>query len=89
MHRYGEERPARLAAGARGGRLWLRVTNSRHIGAFHSRIDGHTWQKYPGQMEVSGYHHNVAGRFRALKPALYAAGDGTVTFRNFRYRAPD
>ncbi|KAG1080333.1 hypothetical protein G6F40_015926 [Rhizopus arrhizus] len=33
MHRYGEERPARLAAGARGGRLWLRVTNNRHIRA--------------------------------------------------------
>ncbi|KAG1535992.1 hypothetical protein G6F50_015183 [Rhizopus delemar] len=44
MHRYGEERPARLAAGARGGRLWLRVTNNRHIVTFHSSIDGHTWQ---------------------------------------------
>lgn len=88
MHRYGEERPARPAPG-RGGRLWLRVTNNRHIVTFHSSTDGHTWQKYPVQMEVSGYHHNVAGRFLALKSALYAAGDGAVTFRNFRYRALD
>ncbi|CEH40218.1 hypothetical protein XACJK4_150001 [Xanthomonas citri pv. citri] len=41
------------------------------------------------QMEVSGYHHNVAGKFLALKPALYAAGPGQVEFRNFRYRALD
>lgn len=89
LHRYGEERPARLAPSAKGGRLWLRVTNNRHIVTVHTRTDGTAWQKYPVQMEVSGYHHNVAGRFLALKPALYAAGDGTVTFRSFRYRALD
>src|SRR5690606_36880127 len=89
MHRYGEERPTRLPASGKGGRLWLRVTNNRHIVTLHSSTDGRTWQKYPVQMEVAGYHHNVAGRFLALKPALYAAGDGAVTFRNFRYRALD
>jgi beta-xylosidase len=89
MHRYGEERPTRLAASAKGGRLWLRVTNNRHIVTIHSSADGQTWQKYPVQMEVSGYHHNVAGKFLALKPALYAAGNGAVTFRSFRYRALD
>ena len=41
------------------------------------------------QMEVSGYHHNVAGQFLALKPAIYAAGEGQVRFRDFRYRALD
>ncbi|MER2177329.1 MAG: family 43 glycosylhydrolase, partial [Stenotrophomonas maltophilia] len=89
MHRYGEERPARLAPSATGGKLWLRVTNNRHIVTIHSSTDGRTWQKYPVQMEVSGYHHNVAGKFLALKPAIYAAGDGKVQFRNFRYRALD
>jgi len=89
MHRYGEERPTRLAASAKGGRLWLRVTNNRHIVTIHSSADGQRWQKYPVQMEVSGYHHNVAGKFLALKPALYAAGNGAVTFRSFRYRALD
>ncbi|HBK45970.1 MAG TPA: xylosidase [Xanthomonadaceae bacterium] len=87
MHRYGEERPATLAPSARGGRLWLRVTNDRHIVTIHSSADGKAWTKYPVQMEVSGYHHNVAGKFLALKPALYAAGDGKVRFRHFRYRA--
>ena len=41
------------------------------------------------QMEVSGYHHNVAGQFLALKPALYAAGSGAVRFLDFQYRALD
>lgn len=89
MHRYGEERPARLEPSRKGGKLWLRVTNNRHIVTIHTSTDGRVWQKYPVQMEVSGYHHNVAGKFLALKPALYAAGDGKVTFRKFHYRALD
>lgn len=89
LHRYGDERPLRPKASAKGGRLWLRVTNNRHILTVHTSRDGSHWQKYPVQMEVSGYHHNVAGGFLALKPAIYAAGDGKVHFRQFRYRALD
>ena len=89
LHRYGEERPTRPQPSATGGKLWLRVTNNRHILTIHSSKDGRTWQKYPVQMEVSGYHHNVAGKFLALKPAIYAAGNGKVHFRQFRYRALD
>jgi beta-xylosidase len=48
-------------------------------------------QRDPGgsdvQMEVSGYHHNVAYDFLSLRPALYAAGQGEVRFRNFTYEA--
>jgi len=88
MHRYGLERPASLPAGE-GGTLWLRVTHNRHIVTIHTSQDGIQWEKYPIQMEVSGYHHNVAGGFLALKPAIYAAGSGQVTFRHFRYRALD
>ena len=72
-----------------GGKLWLRVKHDRHIVTVHTSTDGSTWTKYPVQMEVSGYHHNVAGGFLALKPSLYAAGQGKVHFRNFRYRALD
>lgn len=88
LHRYGEERPANLPAG-KGGKLQLRITNDRHIVTIHHSRDGKTWQKYGVQMEVSGYHHNVAGKFLALKPAIYAAGNGRVHFRDFRYRALD
>ncbi|KRG69549.1 family 43 glycosylhydrolase [Pseudoxanthomonas dokdonensis] len=89
MHRYGEERPTTLAPSSKGGRLWIRVRNDRHIVTFHTSRDGKTWSKYPVQMEVSGYHHNVAGKFLALKPSIYAAGNGKVQFRQFRYRALD
>lgn len=86
MHRYGEERPVDLPAG-KGGRLWLRVTNDRHIVTLHHSQDGKTWEKYKVQMEVSGYHHNVAGKFLSLKPAIYASGSGKVYFPDFRFRA--
>ena len=89
MHRYGLERPGTLAPSAKGGRLWLRVKHDRHIVTIHTSKDGTDWAKYPVQMEVSGYHHNVAGGFLALKPSPYAAGEGKVHFRNFRYRALD
>jgi xylan 1,4-beta-xylosidase len=39
------------------------------------------------QFEVSGYHHNVAGDFLSLRPAIYAAGSGEVRVRNVRYTA--
>ena len=35
--------------------------------------------------ETSGYHANTAGDLQSLRPALYAAGDGEVRFRDFRY----
>ncbi|NZA25806.1 family 43 glycosylhydrolase [Luteimonas sp. SJ-92] len=88
MHRYGEERPARLAPGP-GGRLWLRLTHDRHVLTIHHSRDGRNWEKYGVQMEVSGYHHNTVGRFLSLRPGIYAAGDGRVRFHAYRYRALD
>jgi xylan 1,4-beta-xylosidase len=66
----------------------LRVTNDRHILTIHYSTDqGNTWHKYDTQMEVSGYHHNVAYGFMSLRPAIYAAGTGKVKFRNLIYHA--
>jgi xylan 1,4-beta-xylosidase len=69
LHRYGEDRPASLRPSRRGGKLWLRVTDDRNILTVHTSQDGRHWHKYPVQMDVSGYHHNVAGGFLALKPS--------------------
>ncbi len=86
MHRYGlERRVGGLPAGTR--RLRIRVRNDRHIVTFHYQPAGRAWTKFPVQMEVSGYHHNVAYDFLSLRPAIYAAGDGTTRFRDLRYRA--
>lgn len=85
MHRYGLQRQR---AGAVGTALRLRLTNDRNIVTLHTSADrGVTWRKFDVQMEVSGYHHNVAYDFLSLRPALYAAGKGSARFANFTYRA--
>lgn len=86
MHRYGLQRQRPQADAAR--KLRIRLTNDRNIVTLHtSRDGGASWTKFDVQMEVSGYHHNVAGDFLSLRPALYAAGSGDVRFSNFTYRA--
>jgi xylan 1,4-beta-xylosidase len=96
MHRYGLQRPRGAIPGQRDARApatpirktKLRLTNDRNILTIHTSTDeGASWQKFDVQMEVSGYHHNVAYDFLSLRPALYAAGKGEVRFRNFIYEA--
>ena len=86
MHRYGTERqmpkPAHL-----GRKIFLRLTNDRHIVTIHYSADGRTWERFGTRMEVSGYHHNVMYDFLSLRPAIYAAGPGEVRFRRFTYKA--
>jgi len=86
MHRYGLERAGAKPAGIHR-RLRIRIRNDRHIVTVHYSVDGASWTKYTNQFEVSGYHHNVAGDFLSLRPAIYAAGAGEVRIRNFRYAA--
>jgi len=90
MHRYGLERRVRFKdkrGEAMPRRLWLRITNDRHIVTIHHSRDGREWTKFDVQMEVSGYHHNVAYDFLSLRPAIYAAGGGVVTVRDVMYKA--
>ena len=85
-HQYGIERGR--PANPHGGGMRLRVTNRRHIVAYHTSGDGgKTWQRFDRGMEVSGYHHNVRGGFLMLRPGLYAAGPGEAKFRDFRFEA--
>jgi xylan 1,4-beta-xylosidase len=87
MHRYGLQR-LRRDAPAPGRALRIRLQNDRHIVTIHTSEDaGLHWRKFDVQMEVSGYHHNVAYDFLSLRPALYAAGRGAVRFARFTYAA--
>ena len=86
LHRYGTERPMDRPAGL-GPTIHLRLRNDRNIVTIHHSSDGKTWTQFGTGMEVSGYHHNVAGEFLSLRPAIYAAGTGEVRFRDFLYRA--
>jgi beta-xylosidase len=86
FHRYGLERNARKPEGL-GRRMRIKVRNNEHIVTLFYAAGRDAWKKYDVQMEVSGYHHNVAGDFLSLRPAIYAAGSGEVRVRNVRYRA--
>jgi xylan 1,4-beta-xylosidase len=85
-HRTAIDAPRGKPAGI-GRRLFFRFENNRHIVTFHTSPDGVKWTKFDTQMEVSGYHHNVAYDFLSLRPGLYASGEGRVRFRGFRYQA--
>ena len=95
MHRYGLQRLRGAIPGQRESadakrpitKLRIRLTNIRNILTIHTSLDGGaSWKKFDVQMEVSGYHHNVAYDFLSLRPAFYAAGAGEARFSNFEYR---
>jgi hypothetical protein len=39
------------------------------------------------RIRIKNDHHNVAGDFLSLRPAIYAAGAGEVRIRDVRYTA--
>jgi beta-xylosidase len=86
LHVYGTDhqavKPAQL-----GQQVRLRLRNDDQIVTMDYSADGREWTRFDRAIEVSGYHHNVAYDFLSLRPALYAAGQGHVRFRNFKYRA--
>ena len=86
LHLYGMDRTSARPAHL-GSRVWIRLTNDRHIVTLDYSANGQKWERYDRAIEVSGYHHNVAYDFLSLRPALYASGQGEVRFRNFKYRA--
>ena len=55
------------------------------VDCFYS-IDGIKWIKTETSFEVSGVHHNVLGGFLGLRIALSSIGEGSVTYKNFRYQ---
>jgi xylan 1,4-beta-xylosidase len=86
LHRYGLDRPGAKPAGI-GRHGFLRVINDSNLVSLYYSADGREWRRYDVRADVSGYHHNTVYDFLSLRPALYAAGQGEVRFRSFRYRA--
>lgn len=68
-------------------RMWLRIACEDQIATFHYSLDGKAWTRHGVRSEVSGYNANTVDNLLSLRPALFAAGDGAVRFRGFRYRA--
>jgi beta-xylosidase len=90
LHRYGLDIRAVPKREGLQRRMQLRMRCAGHVLTLFSRADANqAWTKFPVQMDVSGYHHNTAGGFASLRPAIYAAGQGEARFSNLRYRAVD
>ena len=83
-HRYGMDRMQKAVLPRK---LYLRLVNDHNIVTIYTSTDRAQWTQYSPVIEVSGYHHNVADGFISLRPAIYAAGQGEVRFRDFRYQA--
>jgi xylan 1,4-beta-xylosidase len=84
---YAEEQPwMRVKRTTKAVRV--RLTNVENVVTFHYSYDGgKSWLLHGLRMEVSGIHHNVFGGFLSLKIGIYCAGNGSVTLRDFTYRA--
>lgn len=87
MHREGFDRPWWSKPAQLDNSVFIKLINNRNIVTIYTSADGQSWKHFEAGMEVSGYHHNVAYGFLSLRPAIYAAGQGEVVFRNFQYRA--
>lgn len=67
-------------------RMTLRLRNDEHIVTGWYRVPGGARVRHGVRYETSGYHANTMGDLLSLRPALYASGEGSVRFRDFRYR---
>lgn len=65
--------------------VFLRVKKIENTVDLYYSLDGQKWQKIENSLEVSGFNHNVLSGFLSLRLGLSAVGDGTITFKNFRY----
>jgi hypothetical protein len=67
--------------------IGLRLRNDRHIvTGWHRAVDG-DWVRHGVRYDVAGAHSATMNDLKSLRPALFAAGEGEVVFRRFRYRA--
>ncbi|MDR0327858.1 MAG: family 43 glycosylhydrolase [Planctomycetaceae bacterium] len=64
----------------------LKIRNDENVVEFFISEDGgKTFQKIGTSLEVGGFHANTFGGLSSLKPGLCCIGEGSATFRNFRY----
>nr|KIS29489.1 xylan 1,4-beta-xylosidase [Novosphingobium sp. P6W] len=68
-------------------RMFLKIVNDDHIVTFYYSLNGRDWTRHYLRSETSGCHANTMDDLVSLRPALFAAGGGSVHFRNFTYRA--
>lgn len=67
------------------GRVFLRLKNINNLVDMYYSTDGDKWIKIENSIDVSSMHHNVLSGFMSLRIGLCAYGEGTVSFKNFKY----
>jgi xylan 1,4-beta-xylosidase len=74
----------------RGTRATLRIVNDDQVVDFFFKVEdgsaANKWTHVRDSLDVSCYQQNALGGFLDLRPALYACGSGSATFRNWSYR---
>lgn len=70
-------------------RVFLRLKSIHNQVDMYYSLDGNNWMKTENSADVSSMHHNVLSGFMGLRIGLTAFGEGTVTFKNFRYTPVD
>jgi len=64
---------------------YLRLKNINNTVDMYYSLDGKKWNKIENSVDISGLHHNVLSGFISLRIGLCSIGEGTVTFKNFKY----
>ena len=72
---------------AAGSRFRLRIENDHHIVTMWYAVDGGPWVRHGLRFDTSGYDASTSVELASLRPALLSIGRGSVTYRNFAYRA--
>ena len=87
QHRYRYRHAVETRSGKNEGasHMWLRLRNNNQVVTGAYSLDGVNWTRETWGMEVSGYTHNTFHEFQSLLPGLFAAGQGEVRFKNFKF----
>jgi len=72
------------AGKAIGSTFYIKVINDRNTASFYLSKDGIDWKRH-SSFDVSGYHHNMAGDFLSLRPALFVSGENSAIFSETKY----
>ncbi len=68
-------------------RIHMRIDNDHHVLTYYWSLDGKSWTRHGVRAETSGVHANTMNDLASLRPALFAAGEGAVRFRDFCFAA--
>jgi len=67
--------------------VFLRLKNINNTVDMYYSTDGKNWNKIESSLEISSFNHNAFGGFLGVRIGLCSIGEGSVRFRNFKYKS--